>query len=275
VEHHRPTESPPAKAGSRFLTLGASPLRPPLMLRAKRLLTLRESHGTADFRGSPHRQLCMRASSDMMGGAMPGPSSGTDRAWEASSACPLVATAAPRGRHDPDRTAGRPAPLLPTPPARRSVRRGRPPLGRMDLACGSSPPHTYFHNCAPSLDGPSLLASLQDTTALPLPAWCPKLTKTPRLPPSRSSTLATARREQPRDPRASLQVTSLERAMTTSPHPCPPYEEGPSTFLPRSTGTPGSPGRILRPVPPPIAPHGPARHRRISAPEAPSTPLMA
>ena len=201
MEHYRLTESPPAKAGSRFSgPLGASPLRSPLMLRAKRLLTLRETQGSPALSASPSPPALHTSELGHDGGAMPGPISGTDRAWGGSSACALIATAAPRGRHDPDRNAGRPAPLLPTPPARRSVRRGRPPLGRMDLACGSNPPDTYFHNCAPSLDGPSLLASLQHTNALQSPAWCPKLTKTISLALSRSSTPGIGSREQPRDP---------------------------------------------------------------------------
>ena len=130
-------------------------------------------------------------------------------------------------------------------------------------------------SCAPSLDGPSLLASLQHTNALPSPAWCPKLTKTLRVPLNRSSIPGIGGREQPRDPWVDLQVTRSECVMASPPHPCLPGEEEPLTFGPRTTGAAGSPGRILCPTPPPIAPHGPARNRPIPAPEAPSTPLVA
>jgi hypothetical protein len=167
---------------------------------------------------------------------MPGRISGTDRAWGAHSAYPLVATAAPRGRNDPDRTTGRPAPLVPTPPARRSARRGRPPLGRLDLVSGSIPPDTYFHNCAPSLDGLAVLASSHDTSIAPSPAWCPRLTKTPRLLLSRSSIPAIGGRKQPRDPWVDLQVRTWERPMASPQHPCALGEERPPPSAPEPPG---------------------------------------
>jgi len=172
-------------------------------------------------RRAPHHRLCIASKLGHDGGAMPGRISGTDRALTAGSACRLAASPAPRGSHDPDRIAGRPAPLLPTPPARRSARRGRPPLGRLDLVSGPIPPDTYFHNCAPSLDGCSVLVCLWSGNVLASPTWRPTLTQTPRLPLGRCSTPAIGSREQPRDAWMHLRVRSCERLMPRSPHTPP------------------------------------------------------
>lgn len=245
------------------------------MLRAKRLLTPRESQDIADFRGSPHRQLCMRASSDMMGAPCRGPDlrhrsclgskqcvpAGRDyRSARQTRSGPYCRTTCPAVADAPCQEIGE---------AGQATLRETGPRFRIHPSRHLFPQLRSFFRWAcrprvvPGHEYPSIARMVPQ--AHKDPSLAPEQVLDPRNRESR-----TAARPVDGPPR---HKPGMCHGKPTTPMPSGRGRA--PTFGARTTGAAGSPNRILRPASPLITPHGQARHRPIPSPETPSTPLVA